>query len=221
MRIRIHNTVLPEKFRIRTDLDPDDPSNLKSGSGIRILEEHPGSYVRELTNIFWVKKILKFFDADPGSGIFLTLDPGSGMEQFGSGINIPDLLHCQKNVQKPICTRSGCLPNTVQTTCGVYWNRNRRNRNFFTSGTGSVKNRVGSTTLVQTTCGVYRKRKRRSRWESEADKLVIPGIPTTLPAGLNKEQEEAYLCKYINLNPWMKEVLDNTLREGAYLRCPV
>jgi hypothetical protein len=21
--------------------------------------------------------------------------------------------------------------------------------------------------------------------------------------------------------PWMKEVLDNTLREGAYLRCPV
>jgi hypothetical protein len=27
---------------------------------------------------FWVK-ILKFFDTDPGSGIFLTLDPGSGM----------------------------------------------------------------------------------------------------------------------------------------------
>ncbi len=28
----------------------------------------------------------KFFDADPGSGIFLTVDPGSGMEQFGLGI---------------------------------------------------------------------------------------------------------------------------------------
>jgi hypothetical protein len=30
-------------------------------------------------------KILKLFDADPdpGSGIFLTLDPGSGMEKFG------------------------------------------------------------------------------------------------------------------------------------------
>jgi hypothetical protein len=30
--------------------------------------------------------ILKFFDADPGSGIFLTLDPGSGMDKFGSRI---------------------------------------------------------------------------------------------------------------------------------------
>jgi hypothetical protein len=33
-------------------------------------------------------KILKFFDADPdpGCGIFLTLDPGSGIEKFGSRI---------------------------------------------------------------------------------------------------------------------------------------
>jgi hypothetical protein len=30
-------------------------------------------------------KILQFFDADPGSGIFLTLDLGSGMEKLGSG----------------------------------------------------------------------------------------------------------------------------------------
>jgi hypothetical protein len=39
-----------------------------------------------------VLKILKFFDADPDpeSGIFLILDSGSGMEKFGSGINIPD-----------------------------------------------------------------------------------------------------------------------------------
>jgi hypothetical protein len=37
-----------------------------------------------------VLRILKFFDADldPGSGIFLTLDPGSGMEKFES--DIPD-----------------------------------------------------------------------------------------------------------------------------------
>jgi hypothetical protein len=44
---------------------------------IRIRDEHPGSYFRELT-IFCVKKILKFFDVDPdpGSGIFLTLVPG-------------------------------------------------------------------------------------------------------------------------------------------------
>ncbi len=33
-------------------------------------------------------KILKFFNADPNQGfrIFLTLDPESGMEKFGSGI---------------------------------------------------------------------------------------------------------------------------------------
>jgi len=42
---------------------------------------------------FWFK-IYLVFDADPGSGIFLTLDPGSGMEKkFGSGINIPDPQH--------------------------------------------------------------------------------------------------------------------------------
>ncbi len=49
-------------------------------------------FFESLETIFWVKKILKFFDADPdpGSEIFLTLDPGSMMEKFGSGINIPD-----------------------------------------------------------------------------------------------------------------------------------
>jgi hypothetical protein len=36
----------------------------KSRSGIRIRDEHPESYFRELRNN-WVK-ILKFFDADPG-----------------------------------------------------------------------------------------------------------------------------------------------------------
>jgi hypothetical protein len=37
-------------------------------------------------------KILKFFDADsdPGSEIFLTLDPGWKNSDLGSGINIPD-----------------------------------------------------------------------------------------------------------------------------------
>ncbi len=33
-----------------------------------------------LETIFWVKKILKFSDEDPG--IFFTLDPGSGMEKI-------------------------------------------------------------------------------------------------------------------------------------------
>ncbi len=36
-----------------------------------------------LETIFWVK-ILKFFDADPDPGIFLTLDPG--WKKFGNGI---------------------------------------------------------------------------------------------------------------------------------------
>lgn len=41
-----------------------------------------------------------------------------------------------------------------------------------------------------------RKRKRKSRWTGgEDDKTFIPGMPTMLPMGLNKEQEEAYLCK--------------------------
>jgi hypothetical protein len=45
----------------------------RSGSRINILD--PIS--ERLETMFWVK-ILKFFDADadPGSGIFLTLDPG-------------------------------------------------------------------------------------------------------------------------------------------------
>jgi hypothetical protein len=43
---------------------------------------------RELRNNFLGQK-LKFFDADPdpGSEIFLTMDPGSRMKKFGSGIN--------------------------------------------------------------------------------------------------------------------------------------
>jgi hypothetical protein len=47
---------------------------------IRIRDEHPGTYFRELRNNFLGLKILKFFDTDLGSGIFLTLDPGSRME---------------------------------------------------------------------------------------------------------------------------------------------
>jgi hypothetical protein len=33
-------------------------------------------------------------DPDPGSGAYLTPEPGSGMEKFGSEINIPDPRHC-------------------------------------------------------------------------------------------------------------------------------
>jgi hypothetical protein len=52
-------------------------------------------HIFESLKQFFGLKILKFFDADPdpGSGIFLILDPGPGMEKFGSGINIPDPQH--------------------------------------------------------------------------------------------------------------------------------
>jgi hypothetical protein len=46
---------------------------------ILIRDEHPGSYYPEL---FWVKKtVFKFYDADtdPGAGVFLNQDRGSGI----------------------------------------------------------------------------------------------------------------------------------------------
>ncbi len=69
-----------------------------SRSGIR--DEQPGSYFLELRNHFFGVKILKFFDADTGSGIRDedSLVPGSGIRDgkksdLGSGINIPDPQH--------------------------------------------------------------------------------------------------------------------------------
>jgi hypothetical protein len=49
----------------------------------------PDHISESLEIILWVK-MLTLFDADPGSGIFLTLSPGSGMEKLGSGINIQE-----------------------------------------------------------------------------------------------------------------------------------
>lgn len=42
-----------------------------------------------------------------------------------------------------------------------------------------------------------RRRKRKSRWGGVdgAEKTFIPGMPTMMPQGLSKEQEEAYLRK--------------------------
>jgi hypothetical protein len=64
------------------------------GSGRNILDNFS-----ENLETFFGLKILQFLDADPGagSGIFLTLDPESRMEKFGSGmsgINMPDRQHC-------------------------------------------------------------------------------------------------------------------------------
>ncbi len=43
-----------------------------------------------------------------------------------------------------------------------------------------------------------RKKKRKSRWGTEdvTERLFIPGMPTTLPGNLSKEQEEAYIRKF-------------------------
>jgi hypothetical protein len=46
------------------------------GSGLKI----PDHISESLETTFWIN-ILQFFDPDPGSGIFLTLDPGSGREK--------------------------------------------------------------------------------------------------------------------------------------------
>jgi hypothetical protein len=78
----------------------------RSGSGMNVPDHIPES----LETFSWVK-ILKFFyvDPDPGSRIFLTLDPGSGIflildgKKLGSGINIPDLQHCNQYGSATLC----------------------------------------------------------------------------------------------------------------------
>jgi hypothetical protein len=77
--------------------DPLDPGwvNKKQDpdSGIK----HPGSYIRELGNNFWVKihylnSLMRIRD----SGNFLTRDPG--WKKFGSGINIQDPQHWDPDI---------------------------------------------------------------------------------------------------------------------------
>jgi hypothetical protein len=78
--------ILLAGLRIRCLFDPSirDPAWAKtkksrSGSVMNNLD-----YISEsLETIFWTN-VLQFFDADPGSG----------MEKFGSVINIPDPQHC-------------------------------------------------------------------------------------------------------------------------------
>jgi hypothetical protein len=72
---------------------------------------------------FFGLQILKFFDADPdpGSGIFLTLDPVSGMEKKnsdpGSGINIPDPQPCWKvNLR----FKDNCLNDMISSSENVW-----------------------------------------------------------------------------------------------------
>jgi hypothetical protein len=59
-------------------------SGIRDGKKIRIRDEHPRSFFRELQTVLGLKK-LKFFDEDPES--FL---PWIREGKIGSGINIPD-----------------------------------------------------------------------------------------------------------------------------------
>jgi hypothetical protein len=41
-----------------------------------------------------------------------------------------------------------------------------------------------------------RAKKKKSRWGSEEEKIEIPGVITTLPSSLTKEQQECYLSMW-------------------------
>jgi hypothetical protein len=58
----------------------------KSASGSGIRDEQPGSYFLELRNHFFGVKILKFFVADPGSGMETVRIRDPGWKKVGSGI---------------------------------------------------------------------------------------------------------------------------------------
>ena len=59
------------------------------------------------------------------------------------------------------------------------------------SSTNNIKQEPGETKEQR------RARKRKSRWGGDdgVEKTFIPGMPTMMPQGLSKEQEEAYLRK--------------------------
>jgi hypothetical protein len=57
-------------------------SGIRDGEKIRVRDEHPSDHFPERNSLRL--KILEFFDEDPGSGIFLTLDLGVVLEKFGS-----------------------------------------------------------------------------------------------------------------------------------------
>jgi hypothetical protein len=61
----------------------------KSGSG-----KNNSDHISQSLETFFGNKILKFFDADPGWKKF-----GSGMEKFGSGINIAYPQHLKNRQQ--------------------------------------------------------------------------------------------------------------------------
>jgi hypothetical protein len=61
---------------------------------------NPDHISESLETISWVK-ILKLFEADPGSGMGKNWIQDPGWTTFGSGINIPDLQHCCTYIVAP------------------------------------------------------------------------------------------------------------------------
>ncbi len=95
-------------------LDPGSISGARGGSKIRIRDEHPRSFCRELRNSFLGLKIFKFLYAivDQGSRIFF-----NGMENSdaGPGINIPDPQRCIDRILE----RYGTGSYPFMFSCGV------------------------------------------------------------------------------------------------------
>jgi hypothetical protein len=84
IRIRIQD---PVPF-CPLDLGSGMGKKSRSGSRIRIRDEHHRSYFRVLRNFLgykYLNSLMRIRIQHPES---LTLDPGSGMDKFGSGINI-------------------------------------------------------------------------------------------------------------------------------------
>jgi hypothetical protein len=84
------------RIRIRCFFDPwiRDPGGIKKIK-LRIRDEHPGSYFREIRNNFLGVKIIKFLDADPDPECFWPWIRVGKNSYPGSEINIPDPQHCK------------------------------------------------------------------------------------------------------------------------------
>jgi hypothetical protein len=94
-------------------LDPGSGMGKKSesGSGIRIRDEQPGYQIsKRLETSFWVK-IIEFFyaDPDPGSGIFLTLDPKQNILNPFIDLNKKSMSMLYMSCKREVC----CLRITI------------------------------------------------------------------------------------------------------------
>jgi hypothetical protein len=97
LQIRIRDPVLFDPCIREPDLGSGTWKKLDPDPGWKKVDPDPGLTSQIIFPRAWKQffglNILKFFAADPGSKIFLTLDPGWKNSDLGSGINIPDPQH--------------------------------------------------------------------------------------------------------------------------------